>query len=386
MTNSTGVISSGPTKHYEVLDGLRGVASVIVVAFHILEIFAGGDHTKQLINHGYLAVDFFFLLSGFVIAHAYDDRWNTMTLAGFFKRRLIRLHPLIIVGMIMGAILFYPSASAMFAPVADTPVWKLIGVMLLGAMLIPVPVSLDIKGWWEMYPLNGPAWSLFFEYIANLCYALFLRKLSIKLLSLLVLVSAVLLVHFAVTNPKGDVIGGWSITGEQLRIGFTRLAFPFLAGLLLRRLFKPGSFRISNTFFWCSLAIALLLALPRVAADGQPWINGIYDSLVIIILFPLLVYIAASGTVKGKFAQRACTFLGDISYPLYITHFPVLYVYYAWISNKNASLKDAWPVGAMVFVLCIAIAYLFLRFYDQPVRSWLNRRYGNSKDGSKVIQ
>lgn len=384
MNNSTGAISSGPTKHYEVLDGLRGVASVIVVAFHILEIFSGGDHTRQLINHGYLAVDFFFLLSGFVIAHAYDDRWDTMTLAGFFKRRLIRLHPLIIVGMIMGAILFYPSASAMFAPVADTPVWKLTGVMLLGILLIPVPVSLDIKGWWEMYPLNGPAWSLFFEYIANICYALFLRKLSTRLLLLLVVVSAALLVHFAVTNPKGDVIGGWSITSEQLRIGFTRLAFPFLAGLLLRRLFKPGSFRISHTFFWCSLAIAVLLAFPRVAPEGQPWINGLYDSLVIILLFPLLVYIAASGTVKGKFAQRACTFLGDISYPLYITHFPILYVYYGWISNKNVSLTDAWPVGAMVFAGCILLAWFFMRFYDQPVRSWLMRRYGKAKDGSKT--
>lgn len=385
MNNSTGDISLSPTKHYEVLDGLRGVASIIVVAFHVLEIFAGGDHTKQLINHGYLAVDFFFLLSGFVIAHAYDDRWNKMTLAGFFKRRLIRLHPLIIAGMIMGAVLFYPSASAMFAPVADTPVWKLIGVMLLGIFLIPVPVSLDIKGWWEMYPLNGPAWSLFFEYIANLCYALFLRKLSTKILSLMVLVSAVLLVHFAVTNPKGDVIGGWSITTEQLRIGFTRLAFPFLAGVLLRRLFKPGSFRISNAFFWSSLAITILLALPRIAADSPPWINGLYDSLVIIILFPLLVYIGASGSVKGKFAQRACTFLGDISYPLYITHFPILYVYYGWVSNKNPSLKDAWPVGAMVFLGCIVVAYLFLRFYDQPVRSWLTRRYGSSKDGSKTV-
>ncbi len=79
--------------HYPILDGLRGVAAIMVVAFHILETFSGGDHVKQIINHGYLAVDFFFVLSGFVIGYAYDDRWNNMTLGGFFKRRLIRLHP-----------------------------------------------------------------------------------------------------------------------------------------------------------------------------------------------------------------------------------------------------------------------------------------------------
>src|SRR5437763_7921827 len=88
-------------RHYKTLDGLRGVAAVTVVIFHIFETFSGGDHTRQIINHGYLAVDFFFVLSGFVIGYAYDDRWGKMSLGGFFKRRLIRLHPMIIIGMLI---------------------------------------------------------------------------------------------------------------------------------------------------------------------------------------------------------------------------------------------------------------------------------------------
>src|SRR5215475_14103406 len=88
-------------RHYKILDGLRGVAAITVVAFHILETFTNGDHSKQIINHGYLAVDFFFALSGFVIGYAYDDRWNKMTLKDFFKRKLIRLHPMIIAGMLI---------------------------------------------------------------------------------------------------------------------------------------------------------------------------------------------------------------------------------------------------------------------------------------------
>ena len=87
--------------HYEILDGLRGVAAVMVVLFHLFETFTGGNHLIQIINHGYLAVDFFFVLSGFVIGYAYDNRWAKMTLGGFFKRRLIRLHPMIILGMLI---------------------------------------------------------------------------------------------------------------------------------------------------------------------------------------------------------------------------------------------------------------------------------------------
>jgi peptidoglycan/LPS O-acetylase OafA/YrhL len=93
--------------HYQILDGLRGVASLFVVAFHIFETYADGDRFKQIINHGYLAVDFFFVLSGFVVAYAYDDRWGKMTQWDFYKRRLIRLQPMVIAGSVIGALFFY---------------------------------------------------------------------------------------------------------------------------------------------------------------------------------------------------------------------------------------------------------------------------------------
>lgn len=364
-------------KHYEILDGLRGVAALIVVAFHILEIFSGGDHTKQLINHGYLAVDFFFLLSGFVIAHAYDDRWKKMSLKDFFKRRLVRLHPMIIVGMLLGAICFYPSASAMFPAVAATPVWKLILVTVLGLFLLPVPNSLDIRGWGEMYPLNGPAWSLFFEYIANIFYALFLRKASNTVMWILVIVSGVALIHLATTGPNGDIIGGWSLDLAQMRIGFTRLAFPFLAGILLRRLCQPGNIKLA--FLWSSLLICAVLMFPRVGGSQNLWMNGLYDSLTVIFIFPVIIYIGASGSIASAKARRLCTFLGDISYPIYITHFPVLYIYYAWVANNNIQLENVCIMGLLVFTVSIVIAYISLRFYDIPVRKWLTKKLISKK-------
>ena len=149
-------------KHYEILDALRGVAALVVVLFHLLETFTNGNNHIQLINHGYLAVDFFFVLSGFVIGYAYDDRWGKMSLGNFFKRRLIRLHPMIIVGMFIGAVTLFFQQAAIFPAIAQTPLWKVIVVMVLGFALIPVGPNLDLRGWNETYPLNGPAWTLFF--------------------------------------------------------------------------------------------------------------------------------------------------------------------------------------------------------------------------------
>ena len=86
MSNTTQLSAFSDSKpHYPILDGLRGVAAILLVPFHLLEPFAGGNHAEQIMNHGYLAVDFFFVLSGFVIGYAYDDRWGSMSLGGFLN-------------------------------------------------------------------------------------------------------------------------------------------------------------------------------------------------------------------------------------------------------------------------------------------------------------
>ena len=194
--------------------------------------------------------------------------------------------------------------------------------------MLTLPPSLEIRGWSEMHPLNGPAWSLFFEYIANILYALFIRKFSNKLLSVLVIIAAVALIHLAVTSPNGDVIGGWSIEPPQLRIGFTRLLYPFFAGLLLSRVAKP--LQIKNAFLWCSLLLILVLAMPRVGGKEHLWMNGLYDSLCIVFVFPLIVFIGASGGLTGKTSSSLNKFLGDISYPIYI-----IYIYFILIVRHS---------------------------------------------------
>lgn len=357
--------------HYPLLDGLRGVASVMVVLFHLCEAHAT-SHFDQLINHGYLAVDFFFLLSGFVIGYAYDDRWQKMSVADFFKRRLVRLQPLVILGSVIGAICFYFGASNFFLIISSVPVWQVLVLMVIGATLIPIPPSLDIRGWAEMHPLDGPAWSLFFEYIANILYALIIRRFSKPVLAVLVFLSACLLLHLALTSLHGDIVGGWSITGEQLHIGIARTMYPFFAGLLLYRVAKPARFK--QAFLVSSVMIIVILAIPRIGDASHLWMNGLYDALSVIILFPLIVYIGASGEVKGKFTLRICKFLGDLSYPIYITHYPLIYIYTAWAADHKLKLQDALPVALLTFVAIILLGYASLKLYDEPVRAWLRKK------------
>lgn len=362
--------------HYPILDGLRGVAAVMVVAFHIFEA-NGTSHFDQIINHGYLAVDFFFVLSGYVVGYAYDDRWGNMTVGGFFKRRLIRLHPMVVMGMVIGAICFYFQNSGLWPGIHSVPIWKMLLVMVIGFTLFPVPLSLDIRGWYEMYPLNGPGWTLFFEYIANILYAVFIRKFSKTALSILVFICGCALIHLAVTSPNGDLIGGWSVEPSQLRIGFTRLMYPFFAGLLLNRAVKV--IHIKNAFTWCSLLIIAVLATPRIGGIHHMWINGLYDSLSIIFIFPLIVFLGAGGEVVNKFASRVCTFFGDISYPIYITHYPIIYIYTGWVHDTKPSVQQAFGMGLVVLLSCVGIGYASLKLYDEPVRQWLKNKILNKK-------
>ena len=357
--------------HYPILDGLRGVAAIMVVSFHICEASAT-SHLDQVINHGYLAVDFFFLLSGFVVGYAYDDRWGKMTIGGFFKRRLVRLQPMVVMGMIVGAVCFYFQDSGLWPTIHTVPVGKMLLVMLIGFTLIPVPASMDIRGWSEMHPLDGPGWSLFFEYIANILYGLFIRKFSKTALAVLVFLAGCLLIHLAVTSPGGDVIGGWSIDAANLHIGFSRLLYPFFGGLLLSRIAKPV--HIKKAFLWCSLLIIGVLAMPRIGGSGYLWANGLYDSLSIIFIFPLIVFLGASGEVEGKYASRLCKFFGDISYPIYITHYPLIYIYTGWVYDNKVPFAKALPVGLIVLVSSIVLAYACLKLYDEPVRRWLKKK------------
>ena len=368
--------TSLPSKpHFEILDGLRGVAAIMVLVFHIFEPYSIVNKATMIIGHGYLAVDFFFALSGFVIGYAYDDRWGRLSPLDFFKRRIVRLHPMVIAGTILGASLFYLGASPEYSLIADTPVWKLALYLLLGILLIPMPPSADIRGWQESYTLDAPCWSLFFEYIANILYALFVRRFSKTALAILVAIAACATLFVAFSN--GSLSGGWVFEGKHLGIGFVRLAFPFFAGLLLYRMGK--TVHIRQGFLWCSLILIVVLVVPGTDESTPAWKNGLYEALIILFVFPAIVYVGAGSKVKNRQISRLCKFLGDISYPVYLVNYPIIYIFTGWISKTKYSFAESWGVALLVFVATITLSYALLKCYDTPIRAWLTRKWLNRK-------
>ena len=371
--------------HYNILDGLRGAAALMVVWYHVFEGYAFAEGTNgvegggliNVFNHGYMAVDFFFMLSGFVISYAYDDRWNKMSMGDFFKRRLVRLHPMIVMGAIIGLTTFLLGGGVKW----DGSVTPMSGVALaffLTCLFIPAwpGAAHEVRGNGEMFPLNGPSWSLFFEYIGNICYALFIRRLNTKALSWLVAALGVVYIWFSVGNVSGyESIGvGWTV-GDSVNIfgGFLRMMFPFSLGMLLARNFKPVKVR---GIFW--LAIVLLFALfsvPFFPSVGGICVNGIYEMCCIMLIFPVIVWLGASGVTSDKASTGVCKFLGDLSYPLYIVHYPVMYLFYAWlIKNQLYTVADTWMVVILVFAVNITLAIAALKLYDEPVRRWLTAK------------
>ncbi|WP_282635752.1 acyltransferase family protein [Sphingobacterium thalpophilum] len=373
MTNSSvsTPVFKDSKPHYPVLDGLRGIAAITVVCFHIFEAFAS-THLDQRINHGYLAVDFFFILSGFVVGYAYDDRWDRMTTKDFIQRRLIRLHPMVIAGALMGAGLFYFQECSVW-DVTQVTVSSLFIATLLNALLLPALPGQEVRGLGEMFPLNGPSWSLLFEYIGNILYALVLRRLSTGLLGGVVAMAACGLAIFAVWGPLGDICAGFSLTSTEFTAGSLRFLFSFSAGLLLSRVFKP--FRFKGAFWTCGLILVALLALPRIGGAENLWMNGLYDTFCCVMVFPLLVVLGASGTASDRLTNWLCKFLGDISYPLYMVHYPFIYVYYAWVKNEQLTFEQSLPGAAAVVFGSIVLAYGCLRYYDIPVRKYLTQRF-----------
>ena len=356
--------------HYDILDGLRGVAALLVIVYHVFECF---DWTP--VPHGYLAVDFFFVLSGFVIGYAYDSRWDEgLTIGHFFSRRLIRLHPMVIMGALIGALCFFLQGSVSWDGSHVSAGWVMVA-MLMGMLMLPLwpGAAADVRGNGEMFPLNGPSWSLFFEYIGNILYALLLRRLSTRWLAAVAVVSGVLLTGIAVHDGYLGV--GWSMMDGGLWTGLVRMLFPYSLGMLMARVFKPVK-RVRGAFWSCAIIIFLVGCLPLAFSGMVPWQNGLYDALCVILVFPCLVWLGASQLTVGTATGRVSSFLGELSYPLYAVHYPLMYLFYAHIGFDGnlvpiVKMNDVWPVALALPVASILLSWLCWRFYDCSIRRYL---------------
>lgn len=340
--------------HYEVLDGLRGTAALMVVLFHFFEPLLPDPQSNPL-GHVFLAVDFFFCLSGFVVGYAYDQRRN-MGIGAFFRIRLIRLHPMVLIGVTLGLLSF------LLDPFDDSP-WRA-GVLPLwlsyAASLLLLPYAAYLPDRWDLlFPLNAPAWSLFWEYMANIAYALVLWRLPRRALLALVVMAAIALL--ALGWHAGTLDGGWSL-GNWWKGGL-RTAFSFCAGLLAWRC----HFILPTRLGYVTLSLLLVagLVLSR---------NWMIEAAVVVVLFPLIVALGAGANVSGRRAA-ACRFLGRISYPLYITHNFAIWPFGQFVNLYQPATWQSALVALALTLLLVGIAYACLRWFDEPVRAWLTKRW-----------
>ena len=371
---------------YDILDGLRGVAALMILFYHVFNdaksFFVWPEPVNEFF-HSFLAVDFFFILSGFVMGYAYDEKWKaspltphqeakgTMTLGSFIKRRLIRLHPMVVMGVIIGVICFIVQGMTKWDG-SEVSVRALMWATLLGLFMIPSPASLEVRGYTEIFPLNGPQWSLFFEYVGSLLYGLLLHKLSTKWLRVWVACSIISIAGFALLTEDGGIAYGWGSEPVNFCGGALRMLYAYPMGLLMARVFRerqPKPLR-GHIFLLCSLALVVLLGLPSL---GNQDVESIYQLLCIFSFVPTILWYGARGVVTGK-KQKAVSILGRLSYPLYAVHYPLVYLYISWIQKGGFSYETClqpWLAAIITIVAALLLALLCLLFYDEPLRNKL---------------
>jgi len=353
LEKSLEPIRSAPDaqQRYVTLDALRGVAALAVVVVHIPMLF-GLPHQ---VSSG-LAVDLFFILSGFVVEHAYGGHLRReMTFSRFIAVRMIRLYPLYIFGLMCYTLFYFARPNLAAA--------SMLPGTLLALVYLPTPpsISFDPK---FLFPVNPVSWSLFCELFVNILYALFMVRLSARsLFPIIVIFGMALLVEKTYLQATIDTLGPWSI----LLDGIPRALFSFFAGVLINRLSPHRSYAGSSVVI---LALIAIFAF-NFGKQFQP----IYELLVILIAFPALLFYASLTTANGQQSQ-VYVLLGAISYPMYVIHMPVV----LWVSAVfprvfGQGLVTIAPWGGLAMISLIAlVSYLLDRAYDEPTRRWLKQR------------
>lgn len=348
-------------ERFVLLDGLRGVAAFAVIVDHV-----PGGWLGEVFPGRYLAVDFFFVLSGFVLAHAYGAGLASGgSPMAFMKARLIRLYPMYLLALMLALSLAVLGAVRGWIG----PGWTdILTVAAFGLLFLPAP-PVTAFGNGELYPANAPAWSLFFELVANLIYALIARVLSWRLLAAVLAIGAAA-VTFTVFRHAGTGGPGWLWTHADA--GISRVVFDFFAGVAIYRL---RSVVTMPALPWWAAMIAFLGVI-AVPATGV-WRTG-YDVLAELVLMPLLVMLASGGVVNGVVA-RLCAVAGLVSYAVYVMHVPLMGAITVAAAVLGVQLAPGPVLVLLVAVAAAGVAWLANALYDKPLRRWLAGRAKRAK-------
>jgi len=306
-----------------------------------------------------------------VLGYAYDARLQpgappaiALSFWQFAKRRLIRLHPVVIVAACWGLIGYLgdPFVGDKQTVGVAISAARLAFIFGLSLLLLPAPSLPNEYG--ETHGINGPAWTLFQEYVANVWYALWGARMKRRTHIALCLIAAAALAWTA--NHFGDLGHGWS--WKESWVAPIRMAAPFLMGLLVYRL--NWRWKIPAPFLVLSAVLIAVLILPQAGAY-----NGLAEAAAVVILFPLILVAGAGIGAERGVMGKLCSFIGQLSYPVYIIHYPLIYIFGHWVWTTRPTQARLVPVAAGLYATEIALAIVLLYAYDLPVRAWLARKF-----------
>lgn len=341
-------------QHFLVLDALRGVAAIAVAIYHACTVFG----ETQLLPKAFLAVDFFFLLSGVVVAHAYERRLKQGQIREYFERRLIRLYPMILVGALLGmsVVITSPAARGLSAG-------TLVYLGLSTALCLPLIRSNVYPGSHSIAPVNVPSWSLFFEIFVNAVYGLVAKRLTA---TRLVAISCIALAveAFGIFKFNGVNFG---VHVEDIEWGFARVIFPFFTGVLINRAFTP---RMLPKTAMAPVLLAIALVATFYVPTSGVW-NAVSELVVVAVIYPCVIVLAMRVVVSSR-QGRVLAWLGAVSYPVYAIHMPL----FMWLARLKRVAGPGFQVSpywwiVLAVAFSIACAWLIYEIYDLPLREAL---------------
>jgi len=349
----------GKREHFLTLDFLRGIAALCVVGHHWFVNANPGDPIA--FGRGPLAVDLFFVLSGFVIAYSYEERLiNGMSPWRFCMLRLIRLYPMILAAIAIGVfrtIVRGHSNHALAVSSHDL-------IMAIGANLVMLPADFSKSVLGDaLFPLNLVLWSLFFELAANFVYGFCAKFITVLVLNVTVAAGMIWLLWIVVVHH--GIAGGWNV--PTFFDGFPRVVFSFFVGVVLFRQRRDfPKFRLPK------LASPLLAIWVIASLAGSQSADGFEELAMVLVVFPAIVLFGSNDVPSGIMAKIAA-FAGEVSYPLYAVHLPLMYLL---IGAMRAAHINANPIllAFPVMAVLAACSWAVLKLYDEPVRKWFSAK------------
>ena len=357
-----------PKTTYATLDGLRGLAAAAVFTRHV-----PSRSWAFWLPGSYLAVDLFFMISGFVLAHAYGERLGReLSVRRFMLARFIRLWPLYILGTAAGL------AVRLVASRAGLPIATggFLPSGVIGLFMLPTPGTLS--GSTSPFPFNGPAWSLFWELVIGLVFAVLGPRMRPGQLAVVIAIGIALLLATAAAFGSLDSGSSWS----DFLGGGGRVVFAFFAGVAIYRLQRAVPLRAAPpAWVWALVLLAVF------AGHIRPGWRPVYDVLMVVAVFPIIVFMGSCREPKG-WLRQASLVLGRISYPLYVTQSPLMasasLATLLIFGIQFSSFSHAGTFGLLAVGMVGAL--LLGRFYDEPVRAWLTKRTKLSASRSRVAE